>query len=89
MFGEIVLVREIGGTPVICRVWEITTQRVYVCTEETFNRLKAHKDRPFPDNCFPVAFPKEDVFRYNPKKKAALNNWKSDPKFWVKMTRYA
>lgn len=67
MFGEIVLVREFGGTPVVCRVWEVTREKVYICTREKFERLKEHKDKPFPSNCFPIGFPKRDVFRYNPK----------------------
>lgn len=89
MFGETVVVRELGGTPVICKVWEVTAQKVYVCTEETFNKLKKHKDKPFPANCFPVAFPKEDVFRYNSKQKGQLTNWRNTPDFWKQLTRYA
>lgn len=82
MFGETVLVREIGDTPVVCRVWEVTTNRVYVCTEDAFNKLKEHKDEPFPENCFPVAFPKEDVFHYNSSVDMA------DPALWRKLSNY-
>jgi len=89
MFGETVLVREFGGRPVICKVWEVTREKVYICTEENFEILKAHKDKPFPSNRFPIGFPKEDVFRYNPKRKAILDNWRNNPKFWEQMVRYA
>ena len=88
MFGETVLVREYGGRPVICKVWEVTREKVYICTEENFEKLKAHKDRPFPSNCFPIGFPKEDVFRYNPKRKAMLSDWRNHPKFWEQMVNY-
>jgi len=88
MFGETVIAREYGGKPVVCKVWEVTSRKIYVCTEETFEILKVHKGKPLPSNRFPVAFPREDIFRYHPKHKSILNNWNGDPRFWNVMVQY-
>lgn len=82
MFGENVIVREFGGKPVVCKVWEVDRNRVYVCTEETFRKLKGLNGKPFPANCFPVAFPRKDVFRYN-----SRVDLKS-PAIWDKLIAY-
>jgi len=75
MFGDTVLVREFGEKPVVCKVWEVTPDRVYVCTKETFEILKGLKGKPFPSNRFPIAFPREYVYRYNPRLNLAKIVW--------------
>ena len=62
MRGDKVIVRAYGDEPKIVRVWDVLQNTVLVCSEENYHTLVNGKD-----GLWPVGFPKEYVFRYNPK----------------------
>ena len=89
MFGETVIVKEFGGNPVLCKVWDVTATKVFVCTEATFERLKTIKDHKFPENCFPIGFPKSDVFTFDENSfKQLMVNFQNNPNVWQNMKPY-
>ena len=61
MRGEKVIVRVFGGRPVVARVWDADEFAVYICDEDNFMRMTEGKEA-----LWPVGFPKEDVFEYDP-----------------------
>jgi hypothetical protein len=83
MNGQIVVVREYGGNPVICKIWSMTEEKVFVCTIDAFEKLVALGGNKFLPNCFPVGFPKGDVFHFKP------NVDLQDPLLWSKLIAYA
>jgi hypothetical protein len=81
MRGEQVIVRALGGEPLIRRVWEVFPDAIYICSEEGYEKLIAG------DGWMPVGFPREDVFRYDPSMmEALLENWHSDSTVWNRLT---
>jgi len=62
MKGDKVIVRSFGDKPLVRMVWEITSSAVFICTEENFSALSRGNN-----GLWPVGFPKECVYRYNPK----------------------
>jgi hypothetical protein len=62
MKGEKVIVRSYGNKPLVRRVWEVTPKVVFICSEENYQALSNGKD-----GLLPVGFPREYVYRYNPK----------------------
>ena len=61
MCGEIAVVRAFGDRLHIRRIWIVGLKVIYVCSEENFRRLAAGQEA-----YQPIAFPAEDVFRYDP-----------------------
>jgi hypothetical protein len=62
MKGDTVIVRSFGDKPLVRRVWEVTSEIVFICSEENYNVLSSGKE-----GLLPVGFPREYVYRYNPK----------------------
>ena len=62
MKGDKVIVRTHQNRALVRRVWEVTDGAVYICSEENFQALSNGQD-----GLQPVGFPKEYVYKYNPK----------------------
>lgn len=77
MKGDIVLVRSFRDRPLIRRVWEVTSESVFICSEENYRNLSSGKE-----GLLPVGFPREYVYSYNPKIDI------SKPILWDKLTAY-
>ena len=60
MRGELVVIKDISGNPLVRRVWEADRRAVYVTDEKGFACLQAGED------LLPVGFRREDVFVYKP-----------------------
>jgi hypothetical protein len=80
MKGDKVIVRTYGDEPKMVRVWEVTPTTVFVCSEENYETLLRGEE-----GLLPVGFPKEYVFRYNPKQDAILNS----STIWNELILYA
>ncbi len=80
MRGDKVIVRTYGDEPKIVRVWEVLPDIVLVCSEENYRILGSGRI-----GLWPVGFPKEDVFRYNPQQDTILNI----PNRWKELELYA
>ena len=61
MAGELVIIRDFRGRPLVRRVWMSDQRGVYITDDEGFASLKAGKR-----DHIPVGFPREDVFEYDP-----------------------
>ena len=61
MKGDIVIVRERKGRPLVRRVWESTPTGVFISEERQFQRLAAGIVA-----LNPVGFPRDDVYNYDP-----------------------
>jgi hypothetical protein len=83
MKGDLVIVRSYGGEPKLVRVWEISKKAIFVCGEENYLNLIVGKP-----GLWPVGFPKEDVFRYNPTQENLLKNWRNAPTLWEHLVSY-
>jgi len=62
MKGDKVVVLSSKDKLLIRRVWEATQDVVYICSEENYQTLSDGKQ-----GLLPVGFPREFVYRYNPK----------------------
>ena len=83
MRGNTVIVRAYGDEPLALKVWETTEDRIYVCDDERYQRLLVWGAKP---DCFPVAFPRENVYHYDKKLfDVVKENHKSDPSVWNKL----
>lgn len=67
MKGDKVIVRAFKDRPLVRRVWEVTEDAVFICSEENYKVLTSGED-----GLLPVGFPREYVYRYNAK--IDLNN---------------
>ena len=67
MRGELVVVRAFGGQPLVRRVWAADASTVYICGEQEFQRRLSGDE-----TVWPVGFPREDVFIYDPSLAALL-----------------
>ncbi len=77
MNGDRVIARDFRDKPLVRRVWESTSQKVYICTDETYDLLlRGNSER------HAVGFPRNDVFKYNA---AMLNELTKDSTAWNKM----
>jgi hypothetical protein len=76
--GDIVIVQEQGGSPLVRRVWDANDQAVFVCSEERYNDLLNEKD-----NRYPMGFPREYVFEYDESVLGTLGSlWQVTPSVW-------
>jgi len=83
MIGEKVIVRAFGNEPLVRRVWEVTRDKVYICSDESFERIKAEGYQP---DCFPIGFPPENVFRYDEDLFDYLTKNYKTPSAWDRLT---
>lgn len=61
MRGELVIVRDFSGRALLRRVWDADEKAVYITDDQQFERLVSGHEA-----LWPVGFPREDVFEYNP-----------------------
>lgn len=84
MRGDIVIVRAHKNEPLARRVWEVTAQAVFICSEENFQVLSAEEP-----GLWPVGFKREDVFCYDGDILNKLTNkYESDPSLWERLIQY-
>ncbi len=84
MRGDIVIVRAHKNEPLARRVWEVTDQAVFICSEENFQVLSAGEP-----GLWPVGFKREDVFCYDGDILNELTNkYESDPSLWKRLIQY-
>ena len=74
MKGELIILRAFGGQPLIRRIFEISDKAIYVT-----NDLRQ-------DSLVSVGFPREDVFKYDPKLAKLINTDKWD---WNKLKKWS
>lgn len=67
MRGEKVIVRTLGGRPVVGMIWEADESTVYVTDKANLHRLLVGEEA-----ALPIGFPREDVFEYNADKARAI-----------------
>jgi hypothetical protein len=80
MKGDRVIVRAYGDVPLVRRVWGADENAVYVTDEATMAKLSRGADGPFP-----IGFPREDVFHYEPEVAARIGRGLWD---WSSLSRY-
>lgn len=61
MQGDLVIVRAYGNVPLVRRVWDEEKNGVYITDDEGLRRL-----REGDTEVWPVGFPREDVFKFDP-----------------------
>ena len=61
MRGQHVIVRTFGSKPRAARLWDVDGDVVYICSDENFAQLEAGLEA-----LWPVAFPHDAVFVYDP-----------------------
>lgn len=84
MRGDVVIVQEYGGRPLIRRVWDATDKAVFVCSEERYNALLSGEDEQHP-----IGFPREYVYEYDDSKAVTLGSlWKVDPSVWQSLAHW-
>lgn len=66
--GTPVIVRTYGGLPAIKRLWDVAHGCVYICSERQYDLLVMGEEAPPP-----IAFPCNDVYRFNEKTANAIN----------------
>ncbi len=81
MKGDKVIVQAFGGEPLIRRVWEVSPEAVFICSEENYHTLARGEE-----GLWPVGFLKEFVFCYN--SEIDLENWRSAPALWGQLIPY-
>ncbi len=60
MNGDTVIVRDFEGKALVRRVWDSSRDKVYICSEETYQLLLGGDTERWA-----VGFPRKDVFFYN------------------------
>ena len=81
MRGEQVIVRSYGGVPLIRRLWDKDELGIYITNDEQLALLLEGKNA-----LLPVGFPREDVFKYDPKLTASMDRLYKEGKWdWNKL----
>lgn len=57
--GEKVIVRDCDNNAKINRIWEVSNERIYVCSDHQYQLLKEGVS-----SIIAIGFPKEDVFSF-------------------------
>lgn len=84
MRGDIVVVQELGGNPLIRRVWDSNEDAVFVCSDERFHYLENGEDDRQPNG-----FPKEFVFEYDESTIGTLKSlWQIQPSVWASLSHW-
>lgn len=68
MRGDLVIVRSYGNVPLIRRVWDEDDCAVYITNDEQLQLLIEVKEA-----LKPIGFPREDVFKYDPKLASSMD----------------
>ena len=83
--GQQVVVRGFSGQPLIRKVWEVTEAAVFVCTDKNFQRLVEGYDA-----LWPVGFPREDVFQFDPEVlNSTVNLSTPTERLWCKLVPWS
>ncbi len=84
MRGDLVIVRAFGNRPLLRRVWDATSTRVYVLDEDSFQRRQANKDA-----LAPMGWPRDVVFYHDEKLLTDLvRGYKANPTLWKQLKIY-
>jgi len=82
MRGDLLIVRCFGGVFRVVRFWSESPNAIFITSDEGLERLQRDDS-----TIFPIGFPKEDVFKYNPKLAKTINNIGGTDKLdWRKLT---
>ncbi len=83
MRGDFVIVRSYGELPLIRRIWDEDEKGVYITDDIHLKLLLDGKDA-----LQPIGFPREDVFKYDPKLAANMEDlYKNGQWDWNKLER--
>jgi hypothetical protein len=84
MQGDLVIVRTYGGVPLVRRVWNEDDSYIYITNDEQLELLiKGQKALE------PIGFPREDVFKYDPKLASEMDRLvKSEKWEWNKLVSF-
>lgn len=84
MRGDFVIVRAFGGVPLIRRLWDEDDNGIYITNDEQFQLLIDGKEA-----LEPIGFPREDVFKYDPKLASQMNQLLKSGKWdWNKLASF-
>jgi len=84
MRGDFVIVRALGNIPLIRRLWAEGDYCVYITNNEQFQLLNEGKG-----GIEPVGFPREDVFKYDPKLAPSMAKLHKNGKWdWNKLVSF-
>jgi hypothetical protein len=67
MKGQLVVVKDVNGVPLVRRLWDCSASGAYILSEEEWEKKMSGQQ-----SLDPVGFPMNDVFRYDENAKAAL-----------------
>lgn len=78
MKGDYVIAKAFGNKPLVRRVWESTTETVYICTDARYTELLEGEQ-----GCYPIGFPRRCVFEYDISLASDLEKeWQTNPGLW-------
>lgn len=81
MRGDLIIVKCHGGQPSVRRLWDQDKMAVYVTNDEQLSLLLEGKTA-----LWPIGFPREDVFKYDPKLAASMDQLFREGKWdWNKL----
>lgn len=84
MRGDRVIVKAFGNRPLLRRVWDVSSTKVYVLDEESFQRRQVHED-----TSLPMAWRRDVVFCHDEKLFAGLaRDYKTNPTLWKQLVVY-
>lgn len=69
MKGQLILLRDFDGGPLVRRLWSSDADRVYVCMSDDYDRLVNQQPAPSP-----TGFPKENAFQFEEALVASLQD---------------
>ena len=84
MRGNQVIVRAFGNRVLVRRVWDADEGAIYITNDEGLEKL----ENGDPGAAWPIGFPMEDVFRYDPGWVAKPENSKGGKPDWGQLTEY-
>lgn len=86
MQGEVVIVRALGGRPLVRHLWAADDGAVYISVAAEYAKLANGQA----DALIPVGFPREDVFVYDPELAEAVERgaFGDDGWDWSKLKRW-
>ncbi len=91
MRGERVIVRTADSKLVVRKIWEITHDKIFICSSEMFESFSALEasGMEFLADAFPIGFPKCDVYHYAPRVADRFADTKvDDPSIWDQLDNW-